>query len=498
MIYKIIIADADQSHAEALAAYLERLDYQTAIAVSDKQLQTLFTEYKPDFIMADSELLKNGMDKWLKETTHLHPLTRMIVLANPEAMDHVMAEFMDDAFGFIVKPVKSLALDHMLHQARQAISMQLQLNQLQQELQERRYAQRRYRQLFDEMPCYVTVQDRELRITASNRLFKEHFGDEIGCHCYKIYKHRDSPCVQCPVATTFEDGQAHQTEEVVTSRTGVQYNILTWTAPIRDQSGRITQVVEMATNITKIRKLQDHLTSLGLMLGSMSHGVKGMLTALDGAVYQLESGLTRNDMPRIAAAVGETREMVDRIRNMVLQILYYAKSRELNYETMAISELADAVMSGVRSLAAKHGVALKLSVDPVLETIEIDSHWLQSALINVVENAIDACVDVHASNPRKVEVMFLPEGGRGLLIRVRDSGKGIDTETREKMFTLFFSSKGSQGTGLGLFIAHHVITQHGGTILVDSAPGKVTSFEIRLPLRRPSPVKSCPAISLLS
>lgn len=498
MIYKIIIADGDQSHAESLAAYLERLDYQTAIAVSGKQLQTLFTEDNPDFVIADAELLKNGMDKWLKETTHLHPLTRMIVLASPETMDHVMAELMDDAFGFIVKPVKSLALDHMLHQARQAISMQLQLNQFQQELQERRYAQRRYRQLFEEMPCYVTVQDRELRITASNRLFKEHFGDEIGCHCYNIYKHRDSPCVECPVATTFEDGLSHQTEEVVTSKNGTQYNILTWTAPIRDQSGRITQVVEMATNITKIRKLQDHLTSLGLMLGSMSHGVKGMLTALDGAVYQLESGLTRNDMPRIAAAVGETREMVDRIRNMVLQILYYAKSRELNYDSVAITELADAVMSGVRPLAAKHGVALKLSVDPVLETIEIDSHWLQSALINVVENAIDASVDGHGSRPMEVEVIFRPDGDQRILIRVRDSGKGIDTETREKMFTLFFSSKGSQGTGLGLFIAHHVITQHGGTIQVDSAPGKVTSFEIRLPLRRPSPAKLCPASSLLS
>lgn len=491
MIYKIIIADADQSHAEALAAYLERLDYKTAIAVSTKQLQTLFTEYKPDFVMADAELLKNGMDKWFRETTHLHPLTRMIVLASPEVMDHAMAELMDDAFGFIVKPVKSLALDHMLHQAREAITLQIQLDQSQQELQELRHTQRRYRQLFDEMPCYLTVQDRELRITASNRLFKEHFGDEIGCRCYNIYKHRDSPCVECPVATTFEDGQAHQTEEVVTSRNGTPYNILTWTAPIRDQSGRITQVMEMATDITQIRKLQDHLTSLGLMLGSMSHGVKGMLTALDGAVYQLESGLKRNDMPRIAAAVNETREMVDRIRNMVLQILYYAKSRELNYDSMEITKLADAIMSGVRPLAAKHGVALKLSVGPVLETIEIDSHWLQSALINVVENAIDACVDGHGSRPMEVEIMFRPDGDRGILIGVRDSGKGIDNETREKMFTLFFSSKGSQGTGLGLFIAHHVISQHGGNIQVDSVPGKGTYFKIRLPLRRPSPAKSC-------
>ena len=55
--------------------------------------------------------------------------------------------------------------------------------------------------------------------------------------------------------------------------------MLVWSAPIRDLYGEITQVMEMSTDITEIRRLQDHLTSLGFMLGSMSHGVKGMLTA---------------------------------------------------------------------------------------------------------------------------------------------------------------------------------------------------------------------------
>lgn len=492
MICRIIIADSDQSHAEALGAYLERLDYKTAIAVSTERLQTLFAEDLPDLVIVDAGLLESGLDEWFREVKHRYPLTRTIVMAPPETIDQVMAGLIGDAFGFVAKPVKSLALENTLHQARHAIALQRQLNQSQQELQELRHTQKRYRQLFDEMPCYLTVQDRELRITASSRLFKEHFGDEIGCHCYRIYKHRDSPCLECPVATTFEDGEAHQTEEVVTSKTGAQYNILTWTAPIRDQSGRITQVMEMATDITQIRKLQDHLTSLGLMLGSMSHGVKGMLTALDGAVYQLESGLARKDMPRVAAAVGEIREMVDRISKMVLRILYYAKSRELNYETKALAELADVIMAGGRPLATKHGVALKLSLTPDLGTIEIDPHWLQAALINLVENAIDACGDDHGSHPREVEIRFCPDGDQGILIKVRDSGKGIDKETREKMFTLFFSSKGSQGTGLGLFIAHHVITLHGGSIQVDSVPGKGTCFEIRLPRRRPPPAKSCP------
>ncbi len=76
-------------------------------------------------------------------------------------------------------------------------------------------------------------------------------------------------------------------ETVVTTKNGEQKNMLVWSAPLRNAYGEIKQVMEMSTDITEIRRLQDHLTSLGFMLGSMSHGVKGMLTALDGGLYRL-------------------------------------------------------------------------------------------------------------------------------------------------------------------------------------------------------------------
>ena len=83
----------------------------------------------------------------------------------------------------------------------------------------------------------------------------------------------------------------------------------------------------LSTDITRIRELQDHLTSLGLMLGSISHGVKGMLTALEGGVYRLESGIKRNDQTRIVDAADTIKSLVGRVRNLVLNVLYYAKSR---------------------------------------------------------------------------------------------------------------------------------------------------------------------------
>ena len=73
------------------------------------------------------------------------------------------------------------------------------------------------------------------------------------------------------------------------------------------------------------------------------------------------------------------------------------------------------------------------------------------------------------------------EKGFTIIFDVYDNGTGMDKETRENLFTLFFSSKGNKGTGLGLFISNRIIQQHGGVIKVDTAPGKGSHFRIMLP-----------------
>jgi len=347
-------------------------------------------------------------------------------------------------------------------------------------------AQALYQQLFDEVPCYITVQDRNFLLTATNKMFKKDFGDEIGSHCFEIYKHRSTRCQECPVASTFEDGLSHSTEEIVTSKTGEQYNTITWTAPIRNGMGQITQVMEISTNITQIRQLQDHLTSLGLMLGSMSHGVKGMLTALDGGIYQLESGLTRQDPERIQRAFDQVKQMAERIKKMVLEILYYAKSRELNYQPVDVAQMSRDIIETVKPIAEKNKVRLEVNISQSLGAIEVDPNWVQVALVNILENAIDACISDHDKSEHHVKFkVFLIKPER-LCYIIQDNGMGMDQETKEKMFTLFFSSKGSRGTGLGLFIAHHVIRQHGGAVQVESKPQDGSKFQICLPLRHPT------------
>ncbi len=481
----ILLIDSDREFTQAIAIYLERRQLEVLIPESPQAAEELFNKRLPEIILADPYLLKPDGVSLLRRLKSSRPQTQLIIATQLDQIENYMEIFQEEAIDYLSKPIKGICLDLALKRARDFNFIQKKINAYTRQLADLHNAQLLFHQLFDEVPCYITVQDRKFRLTASNRLFKKDFGHEIGEYCYKIYKHRDSPCSECPVAATFEDGEHHQAEEVVTSKSGVQYNVLIYTAPIRNEANEITQVMEMSTNITQIRQLQDHLTSLGLMLGSISHSIKGMLTVLDGGIYLLETGIAKNDHQRIHRAYENLRQMVNRIRKFVLDILFFAKTRELNFQFTKISDIQKNVLDAIQPLAAQHGIKLKISshaesINPVL----VDPEWFPAALINILENAIDACLSDTIKKAHWIHFKIYQDADGNICFEIEDNGAGMDEETKNKIFSLFFSSKGSRGTGLGLYIVQNVIHQHGGTITVSSHPGKGSCFILMIPAQK--------------
>ena len=340
--------------------------------------------------------------------------------------------------------------------------------------------QQRYQQLFDAAPCYFTVQDRSLKLVAANKQFIEDFGEKLGTFCYQAYKDMEEPCPECPVLKTFQEKKPQQWETVVTSKTGARYNVLIWTAPIKNAAGEVTQVMEMSTNITQIRQLQDHLSSLGLLIGSISHGIKGLLTGLDGGMYRVESGFEKEDQKRVKEGWEIVRHMVSRIRSMSLDLLYYAKERDLQWEQTDVLTFANDVALTVEPKARGHHIEFIRAFDESVGQFEVDAGVLASALTNILENAMDACIVDESKKAHKI-VFGVRQDKDDIIFDVRDNGVGMDKETREKVFTLFYSSKGREGTGLGLFISKQIMEQHGGSIKVDSTPGEGSHFFVRMP-----------------
>ncbi|MBI4765778.1 MAG: PAS domain-containing sensor histidine kinase [Deltaproteobacteria bacterium] len=336
------------------------------------------------------------------------------------------------------------------------------------------------KQLFNEVPCYISIQDEEFRLTKTNRKFQEDFGEELGCYCYEKYKHKTARCFPCPVQETFETGQSQSSEEILTTQNGEQLHVLVRTAPILNSKGEIRLVMEMSMDITEIRKLQDRLSSLGLMIGSMSHGVKGLLTGLDGGMYFLDTGFKKNDQNRIKDGIELVKVMISRIRKTILDILYYTKERKMNYEKADVVSFTNDLIRTVEPKVRDHGIELICNYDNHLGNFEIDVEVLRISLINLLENAVEACLEDTSKLHHKV-IIDLSRNQDLVTFIIEDNGIGMDAETKNNMFTLFFSSKGSKGTGLGLYISHEIIKQHGGTIAVETAPGKGSIFKVTIP-----------------
>ncbi len=340
-------------------------------------------------------------------------------------------------------------------------------------------AQRRFELLFDEAPCAIAVVDRERRIVAANQRYKEDLGGERGGLYGRAIGRSEGPGGDCPVTKTFADGCAHSVEAQVLSRHGRLMNLLIRTAPIFGPDGSVEQVMELAADLTEVKQLKDSVTQLGLLMASLSHGIKGLLTALDGAVYKVDSGIKRDDRERLLGGWEQVRDLLGRVKGMILDILYCAKKREPTLNEVDVSAFARKVAEVVAAKAESQGVEFVCDFGEELGLFSLDEGALSAALVNLLENAVEACrAD---ATKREHEVSFrVHRHGQRLELAISDNGIGMTPEVRDRLFQVFFSTKGSKGTGLGLFIARQTIEAHGGFIGVDSEPGEGSTFTIYL------------------
>ena len=127
---------------------------------------------------------------------------------------------------------------------------------------------------------------------------------------------------------------------------------------------------------------------------------------------------------------------------------------------------------------------MKLDLDEKMEPLALDPREMYQVLANLVGNALDACTLGDYVPPEPETIICsrsLPE--EKILLEVRDNGMGMSEEVRKKLFTIFFSTKGSRGTGLGLLLSHKIVQEHGGEIRVQSSPQQGAVFQVILPKR---------------
>jgi histidine kinase len=116
-----------------------------------------------------------------------------------------------------------------------------------------------YQELFEQVPCYISVQDANLKLIRFNREFERTFAPVPGGSCYETYKGRAEACTSCPVLMTFEDGESHLSEETGITKDGRISNWICRTSPLKDAQGDITAVMEMSVDVTELKALEKEI-----------------------------------------------------------------------------------------------------------------------------------------------------------------------------------------------------------------------------------------------
>jgi len=332
--------------------------------------------------------------------------------------------------------------------------------------------------LVDYLPCYVSIQNRDLQILFVNANFKKDFGDGVGKKCHTVYKCSEDICPNCPVQKTFQDRRLHIAEETVQLANGKICQILIQTSPILNDNGDIAAVIEMATNITQVKIDQKELATLGQSIALLSHGLKNMLEGLQGGAYVVDEAFKEGDMTLARKGWQIVSKNIFGVSDFVKNILYSSKNRPLKYDLASPGQLAKDALALFQERAKGMRIRLRQQINPHLPNVQLDVASVLRMLDNLIWNALEAC---HNDTQKKnhfvsVKTDFFDDDH--FMFEITDNGTGMDPKVQRNIFEEFFSTKGSAGTGLGLAVVEKVVNKHGGRIEVASTPGKGTNFKI--------------------
>jgi PAS domain S-box-containing protein len=307
----------------------------------------------------------------------------------------------------------------------------------------------------------------ELMGTASIEIVQEDYREHVRSNAIAMLKgHSQTPYEFCVVDKA---GNTHWIMETVTS--------------MLYEGHRATLGYFM--DITALRRMQGNLSSLGLMVGTISHSLRGCLTGLNASLFLIESGFYRNKPAQIEEGLDVTKLMADRIRKLVMDILYYSKERDLQVEAVEVWPFVKEVAVYLENRIKAADVDFITDFPYGSGVMAIDSEAIRSALINILENALEACIE--DTRPIEHWIRFETKVDRDKVhFTIADNGPGIDKDQAGEVFQLFGSTKGKRGTGIGLFVTRKAIIKHGGQITLQSAANEGAEFRITLPRRRPS------------
>ena len=219
------------------------------------------------------------------------------------------------------------------------------------------------------------------------------------------------------------------------------------------------------------------MAAVGAVITDLAHSIKNILLLSEGSVKLVDRLIDEGDMERLRQTWGVTQKTFARISTMVKEMLDYSRAVEVRKSPCNLNQIVRETCESFKQDFESKGVTVRARLDRRIEDALLDDKGLERCLVNLLVNACEAIK--HDKGEITVTTHLNPSQDRVLV--VEDNGQGIPADMLDRLFFPQFSTKGGEGTGLGLAMVKKWVTAVGGTIRVHSTEGESTRFVITLP-----------------
>lgn len=256
-------------------------------------------------------------------------------------------------------------------------------------------------------------------------------------------------------------------------------NIQYSTYPLLDEKNRISGVISVLRDVTKIREFErereeaERLKFLGNLVANFAHEIKNPLNGLSIATQRLikEFPSDNKEYTRLTTTVKKEIESLNKILNDFLSL---ARPRIKEKNEFNLSVLIKDTLDIIREQAKHKKIILKENIKKGIKLIG-NLEDFKRAILNILLNAIEA-LSLVSKKQRNLDIDLFREN-KEIIMVISDNGPGMDKDEIDKIFTPYFTTK-KGGTGLGLYIAHNILKEHKAKIIIESKKGIGTTFRI--------------------
>ncbi|MBN1208588.1 MAG: PAS domain-containing protein [Myxococcaceae bacterium] len=389
------------------------------------------------------------------------------------------------------QPLEGGALEHSLVGALAArASAELERLRAQAELERTRDF---LRNTLDAVPDPLFVLDRSHRYVIVNRAFCGLLGrseqELLGRTCRDLFSPAEAEAFWEQDEQAFGIGQPLEQENTLTNGAGQPRTLITKKAVFTEPGGAAFLIITNR-DITDRKRLEmqlrlaDRLSCIGTLAAGVVHEINNPLAYVCSNLSFLEALLARptlapDTLPELREVLAETQEGIQRMRTIVQDVKTFARSDEERCSPVSVPQAIDGALRLVRK-QLQYRAGLERALEPVPAVLGNEGR-LGQVLVNLLVNALQAFTQSDPERNR-VRISARSRAPDRVVIEVEDNGSGMSPEVRQHLFDPFFTTKAAgAGSGLGLAISQSIIQSMGGTIEVESEPGRGSVFRLVLP-----------------